>query len=104
MIVLELELAAMEAGHRRGEAQPQPRAGLRTALFEPNEALDRAASVGRGNAAAAIGDRKQDPVALSRRRDHDFGVGPVHPGAIGRAIFDGVIDQIGERPTPRARS
>src|SRR5262249_9139578 len=43
VFILELELAAMEAGHRRGEAQPQPRAGLRTALFEPNEALDRTA-------------------------------------------------------------
>ena len=87
----------MQPRHRRGEAQPQPRARLRAALLEAHEALDRAAAIGLGNAAAAVGDREQDALALAHRLDHDLGLGPVHAGAIGRAVFDGVVDQIGER-------
>src|SRR5262245_53785900 len=34
MVVLELELAAMQARDRRGEAQPEPRARLRAALLQ----------------------------------------------------------------------
>src|SRR5262249_56180695 len=84
VVILELELAAMQAGHRRSKAEPQTGARERAALFEPHEALDRAAAVGRGNAATAIRDRQHDAVALSRGRDEDLSRGPRH-----------------RRPTPR---
>ena len=68
-------------------------------MFEPHETLDCAAAVGRGNTVAAIGDCKQDAVALSCRRDKDLSGRPVQRRTAGCAIFDRVVDQIGERLT-----
>src|SRR5262249_24534969 len=93
MIVLELELAAMQPGNRRGKTQSQAGARLRTALLEPHEALDRAITVGHGNAAAAVSHSQQDTIALSLRRHNDLRVGTVQPAP----VFDGVVDQIGQR-------
>src|SRR5229473_5941772 len=70
-IVLELELAAVQPRDRGGQAQPQSRARFGTALLQPHEALDRAAAIGLGNTAAAVGDGQENPVALAHRLDHD---------------------------------
>src|SRR6516162_3338225 len=50
MIVLKLELAPMQPRHRRREAEPESGAGLRAALLEPDDTLDRASAIGLGNA------------------------------------------------------
>ena len=63
MIVLKRQFAAMQARHRRGEAQAQPGARLRAALLQPHEALDHMRAVGFRDAGAAIGDGEQDAVA-----------------------------------------
>src|SRR5215813_5516301 len=49
-VVLEPELATMQAGDRRGKAQAQAGAGLRAALLEPDEPLHRARPIDRRNA------------------------------------------------------
>src|SRR5262245_22512866 len=54
-VVLEPELATMQAGDRRGKAQAQAGAGLRAALLEPDEPLHRARPIDRRNAGPGIG-------------------------------------------------
>src|SRR6516164_6140318 len=63
LIVLELELATMQPCHRRGKAQPQPRARLRPALLKTHEALDDPTAVGLGNAGTVIGDAERNALA-----------------------------------------
>src|SRR5712664_4003315 len=67
LVVLELELAAMQVGDRRDQAQPEPGTRLRPALFEPHESLNHAAAIGRRDARAGVGDREQNAIALARR-------------------------------------
>ncbi len=102
MIVLELEFAAMKPRHRGGEAQPQARAGLGAALLEPHETFDHAAAIGRRDARTVIRHGQRDALAATAGADHDFRRGAVELVAVaveafGPGIFDGVVDQIGER-------
>ena len=55
-IVFELQLAAVQARDRGGEAQPQAGARQRPALLKPHETLDDATAIGVGNAWSVIGD------------------------------------------------
>src|SRR5664279_1973282 len=87
----------MQPRHRRGEAQAEPGARLRTALFEADEALDHTRAVGFRNARSAVGDGEQDAVALVERAHHDFRRRAVGDQVARLGIFDGIVDQIGER-------
>src|SRR5271155_1336095 len=71
MIILELELAAMQAGNGGGKAQPEPRTGLGTALLKTHEPLHHAAAIGLRNTGSAIRDRQRDVLALTAGLDHD---------------------------------
>ncbi len=89
----------MQPRYRRGEAQAQPRARLRAALLEAHKAFDHARAVGFRNARPAVDDREQDAVALAERAHDDFRRGAVHAALARLGIFDGIVDQIGERLT-----
>src|SRR5437763_16051019 len=97
MVVLERELTAMQPRHRRGEAEPEAGPRLGAALLEAHETLDRTSAVGLRNAASAIRDGEQDPLAFVLRFDDDFGLHTIDRAAIGSTVLDGVIDQVGQR-------
>ena len=97
LVVLEPQFAAMQARDRRGEAQAKPGTRLRAALLQPHEALDDAAAVGFRNARSAVGDGEQNAVALGQCAHHDLGWCAVDRLATRRRVFDGIVDQIGER-------
>ena len=97
VIVLERQFAAMQARHRRGKAQAQPEARLRAALLEAHEAFDHARTVAFRDAGAAIGHGEQNAVAVVERAQHDFRPLAVDLGGIRLAVFDGIVEQIGDR-------
>ena len=56
-----------------GKAQAQPRPRLRPALLQPDEPLDHAAAVGRGNPGAVISNRQRDAICVGAGFHHDVG-------------------------------
>src|SRR6516162_10543422 len=67
LVVLQLELAAVQPRDGGGKAQPQAGTWLRTALFEPHKALHRATAINFGNAAAGVFHRQQNSLAVRHR-------------------------------------
>ena len=87
----------MQPRHRRDKTQSQAAARLRPARFQPDEAAEHPLTIGSGHARSAVGD--------DNLGDRTFGYGPhldlrlragAVPGRLRRAIFDRVVDQIGD--------
>src|SRR5208282_4307972 len=97
VVVLELELAAVQSCDGGGEAQTQSRAWLRPALFEPHEALDDTVAIGVGNTRPVVRHRERNAIAVHAGFDYDLGGHFVGLGGLWPGIFDRVIDEIRQR-------
>src|SRR5208282_3996593 len=73
VVVLELELAAVQPRDGGGEAQTQSRPWLRPALFEPHEALDDTVAIGVRNTWPMVRHRERNAVTVRAGFDHDLG-------------------------------
>src|SRR4051812_2103551 len=97
-VVLELELAAMQARDRGGEAQAEARTRLRAAAVEPHEPFYRPRAIRLGDTRPGVGYREQHALALRLCRDDDRCV-RVAGMRLRRRILDCIVDQIGESLT-----
>src|SRR5579859_2778642 len=95
MIVFELELAAVEPRDRGRQAQAEAGARLGAALLQAHEALDHPATIGFRNPRPAILDAERNALAFILGLDDDLRGAAVELAR--RRIFDGVVDQIGQR-------
>ena len=68
MVVLQLELAAVQPGHRIDQAESQTHPGRAAAGIAAVEALDRLGFLGIRNARAAVGDHDLDAAIVRRTR------------------------------------
>ena len=87
----------MQMSDRRRETEAESRARLRAALLQPHEALHHTFAIARGNARTMVGYAETDAIPLPACRDHDVGRHAIHFRRMGTRVFDGVVDEIGER-------
>ena len=101
MIVLELQLTAVQASDCRRKAQAQSRARLRPALLKAHEALDDPVAIGFGNAGAVIRNRQRDVIAfvlpalttISAGSPLSLAAGPAYLMALSTRLASAWLDQ-----------